>query len=78
MGAHLLLVGGEDHNLRIPLMGALSCLIYTITASGGSNRAQPSASAKSRAAMIGAPRRLTTVAATPFKQQTGVQTGWKL
>jgi hypothetical protein len=78
VGAHLLLVGGEDHNLRTPLMSALRCLIYTIAASGSSNRAQPSASAKSRAAMIGAPRRLTTVAVTPFKRQTGVHMGWKL
>jgi hypothetical protein len=78
VGAHLLLVGGEDHNLRIPLMSALRCLIYAITASGSSNRARPSASAKSRAAMTGAPRRLTTVAVTPSKQQTGVHTGWKL
>jgi hypothetical protein len=77
VGAHLLLVGGEGHNLRIPLMSALPCLIYTITASGSSNRAQP-ASAKSRAAMIGAHRRLTTVAVTLFKQQTGLHMGWKL
>jgi hypothetical protein len=78
VGAHLLLVGGEDHNLRTPLMSALRCLIYTIVASGSSNRAQPSASAESRAAMIGAPRRLTTVALTPFKRQSGVHTSWKL
>jgi hypothetical protein len=78
VGAHLLLVGGEDHNLRTPLMSALRCLIYTIVASGSSNRAQPSASAESRAAMIGAPRRLTTVAVTPFKRQSGVHTSWKL
>ena len=39
MGAHLLFIGGEDHNLRMPFLTALASRSYRVTTAASANPA---------------------------------------